>query len=843
MEANTVLDEAINALRRNDLQRAEASLAAAREAGVVLPPESLLRLAELNLRRRRWRDAAWFYSQIPAPLDTAAAMQHRLARNLDALERHRPDVYATLMALPAHDDVGVAPALGGAQTVVVRRADGSMLCLSAANDPLGASRSAMAQLRPVLAQGQPIGLCGVGDGYLLGELAHDRTPLFLTMQQPVFVIEPDARVLFHCLTIHDFTGPDGPIEQARFVWFVGPSWSEQLEQAVLGDRMLGCPLVNVTLGLDGPAVQAKLRSLVETLGRLDTEARERIERNYRTMSSDELCALMSTNPPRKPRVLLLTTRFSTVLQYSTRDTARAFEQLGWDAHVLIEPTPHHRTYRTAMRAALDAHQPDLVFQIDHLRHEHGDLFPANLPFACWIQDHLPHLRGEAGRHVGPRDFVLTDAIQTYVRERGYPERQCIAMPKLSGQSAVGSGQKERGHPDFSPAQGFNGSEITAATIAEGEKADVPFFAPRQESGLPSRSRVGSAEADPTDVIFVSNASRTPAALLAEALEQQADPRIRNLMAASAERMDASFATAEPLATYFDIEAMLREVMAEQSIQLDGESIVRLGSWLYHPYCDAHYRQQALRWAAAACGELRLTLSLYGKGWESHPDLSVHARGPLYGEALQGVSRRAAINLQIVPYFCLHQRLLDAVSGGAFMLIRRHLTDVAPQAMSDLLHEHSDPTVRDLNRARATLPPRARDRFEALLRDCMRTLCPTRSEDPIAGVRHWEDAGLLVPGAGGVLPRIDEVMFHDRASLKQRIARFAKDADARREIADAQRASISGRLTYVAGIRRMLESMRETIASEGSPMIRQLTAGQIRIGSHTATGAGRREVAA
>ena len=108
-------------------------------------------------------------------------------------------------------------------------------------------------------------------------------------------------------------------------------------------------------------------------------------------------------------MLLLTTRFSTVLQYSTRDTAEAFERIGWDARVVIEPSPSHRLYQHGIRQAVDEFQPDLVFQIDHLRYEHGDLFPPGVPFACWVQDHLPNLQiPGAGQAVGMRDFVLTD---------------------------------------------------------------------------------------------------------------------------------------------------------------------------------------------------------------------------------------------------------------------------------------------------------------------------------------------------------------------------------------------------------------------------------------------------
>ena len=56
--ADAVLDEVVTALRRGDAARAERALAAGPE-----PPaaEAMVRLAELNMRRRRWHDAAWLF--------------------------------------------------------------------------------------------------------------------------------------------------------------------------------------------------------------------------------------------------------------------------------------------------------------------------------------------------------------------------------------------------------------------------------------------------------------------------------------------------------------------------------------------------------------------------------------------------------------------------------------------------------------------------------------------------------------------------------------------------------------------------------------------------------------
>jgi hypothetical protein len=603
------------------------------------------------------------------------------------------------------------------------------------------------------------------------------------MLQPVFVIEPDPRVMLHCLMLHDYTGAAGPIEQRRFSWFVGSRWEQELEEAVLDDLMLGCPQIGVGLGLQSDAVHSKLQGLVSELVRRDGQAKERVERYYAGRSARDAATALAPGASRRPRVLLLTTRFSTVLQYSTRDTAAAFEALGWEARVLIEPSPAHRLYHTAMRAELDRFRPDLVFQIDHLRHEHGDMFPPGLPFVCWVQDHLPHLGGKTGRRVGPSDFVLTDAVPTYVNDFEYPPGQLIPMSKL-----------------------------TSVTMPAGHTGS------------------GASAPDNRDVVFVSNASRVPEELLEERLAAfTGPPEQRAVIETSARRIIERYAAGGAIATYPDVRAVLREVQAEVGIELTRDELAAIGPWLCHPFCDALYRQQALRWSASAAGKLGLSLGLYGNGWDKHRDFARYARGPVEnGPALHELTRRSAFNLQIVPYLCLHQRLLDGLGAGGFFLVREHLADVAPQAMSDLLAAHCPRQVASLPRARASIPPEAREAFDVLADGCRRCLCATGTEDPIEVVRSWEQAELLVPGRG-VLPHLGEVSFTDESTLRERLETFLSHPGRCEQIAAAQRAGVCERLTYESGMRRTIETIRQRLSAgklsipAGQPWPREVAA--------------------
>ena len=699
-----------------------------------------------------------------ADRDVAVEIKQRLALNLAALEIHRPAVYETVVSLPAQQDYSVGGTPSGKPTINVRRADGTLVNLSAGPDPLAAAGVAVNSLYKQTPTGEAVAVCGFGDGYVAQVLAHNPPRLFMDRQQPIFLIEPRPQVLLHCLMIHDYSGPAGPIEQPRFEWLVGDGWDDRLEQMLRDDVYLPCPMLTLGLGLDAPRIQAGLREILRDLAHRSEILTTAVERHYASVNPSNLATLFTGAGPRRPRVLLVTTRFSTVLQYSTRDTAAAFARLGWDAHVVIEPTPHHRVLRTALAQALRDFRPDLVFQIDHLRHEHQGLFPPNLPFACWIQDHLPHLASrDVGAQVGPLDFVLTDTIDTYVEKFAYPRRQCVALPKL---------------------------------VVRAEPAAVD-----------------ESDAAPTDdIVFVSNASHAPETMIADAVARFArNAETRALIEHSCQQLIETYAAGQSVPTYFEVCALLRHTLDELGLSLPVEGFDVLARWLTHPFNDALYRQQALGWAQQVAREQGLTLGLYGKGWESHPQFASHARGPVaYGEPLRQLTRRSRINLQIVPYLCLHQRLLDGLLAGGFFLIRTHPADLAPAALLDFLDAHGGVAARTTADAFAIVPPAQRDVLAALVEQCRPPMCTTGAEDVVAMARSWQESGQLI-SAVGPLPMLESVAFHDAQTLGDKVRRFVADAPARTAVTTPQRRSVAARLSYDAGVRRVIERIAGLLA--------------------------------
>jgi hypothetical protein len=398
-------------------------------------------------------------------------------------------------------------------------------------------------------------------------------------------------------------------------------------------------------------------------------------------------------------------------------------------------------------------RPDFVMQLDHHRQEYGELYPPQLPFVCWGQDHLPNLKSLAvGKKWTANDFLLTDAVPTYVNAYGYPRRQCIALPKL-----------------------------TRDVMGEVEPAgDAPVIS------------------------FVSNASHDPRKLLEKYLDDlRPAPSLRELMGECGRRILEVYEKGGCVPTFVAVRQCVLNAQREMGLAAGEAEMEQLANWLAHPFNDALYRQQALNWAAEAAEGLSVSMGLYGKGWEKHPTLGKYAKGPVaYGGDLARLTRGTRINLQVVPFPCVHQRLLDGVLAGGFFLIREHPVDRAMPALVDCLHQIGMATAWHGRDVLARVDGADRERFMELagaVADCTKT---SDLDDPVEMARCFEESRIVVAGEP-IVPAFDEVAFDSAVSLRSRIERFLNDPAAAGQIVEKQMRSIRERFTYAAGMRRVL----------------------------------------
>jgi hypothetical protein len=187
--------------------------------------------------------------------------------------------------------------------------------------------------------------------------------------------------------------------------------------------------------------------------------------------------------------------------------------------------------------------------------------------------------------------------------------------------------------------------------------------------------------------------------------------------------------------------------------------------------DRIIRHQSLEWTARWARTHGKSFKLFGRGWERHPALSEHAAGEVAsGYDLRCLCQASAINLQVNGYGSLHQRLLDALSSGGFVLSRYNPADFGRAAFESVQHMIQNAELRNLDQVIELR--KSNQQFES---GCARVeqltgirIAP--QSDP-ARARHCE----LVKHSNGMRDWLsDEGIFNVLATLSFLPARVAAD---------------------------------------------------------------------
>jgi len=698
----------------------------------------------------RWSEALSVLASIQTP-SGAVVMLRQFAGNMQAMRQHRPDVYGQLFAAPADRTYQVINAADGLATVAHVDDGGDATSLSPGNRPKQAVPKMLEAFGKAYTDGSPLGLCGLGDGYLLSVLAGQPPTLFMDQQQAVHIIEPDMALLRTLLTLHDWSDEAGPIADGRFAWHIGPTWDEHFVAHLEAEPDFPPPGAVVQQGVEREAIAARMRQLSAWYQQHIDELGGAVERLYARPRDVDWSTLLSERSPRPPRVLLITCRFTTVLQYAARDMATAFEQAGWQAEVAMEKTGYHRLTYPALRKRLLALNPDAVFMIDHDRRGQPNLLPPQLPVVNWIQDHLPHLTTtEAGAAMSGHDFAMSFAAPMFTDTYGYPSRQVMDMPMM---------------------------------------VTLPPTLPKRWAN------------DGDDLVYVSNVSQQPRDIVEQVVAAQKPPFTPYVQRAC-QRMLELYKDGGALPTRWHLFRLIDQVQNELGGELSPTAREQFVHLIWNPLNSALYRQQALRWVAEAAEALGLSLAIYGNGWEKHPDFAGYARGPVtHGPDLEAVTRATKINLQLEPYpCCAHHRMLDGLASGGFFLVRHHPNNVLLQELSNFLRAHVPADAESAEAALAAVADEQRDALAALI-DRAAGISYAEPPDPVKQVRCWQRAELLIDQPQ-LLPRLDAVSFTDAATCRQLIEQFVADQRTRRDIADEQRRNIIPRLTFQNTARRL-----------------------------------------
>lgn len=150
-----------------------------------------------------------------------------------------------------------------------------------------------------------------------------------------------------------------------------------------------------------------------------------IRKYYKTNSLKILENIKNENPS----ILFITTRFSTAVQYHTRDCMNAAQEMGLKTELYIEKSDIHRETLKYQYEMIFKLKPDIIFCVDHFRFEYPDI-PKEAVWINWVQDPLEHIMDKnTPNRLSDRDFVLNH-VYTWqeFKDLKYPEERLFDAP-------------------------------------------------------------------------------------------------------------------------------------------------------------------------------------------------------------------------------------------------------------------------------------------------------------------------------------------------------------------------------------------------------------------------------
>ncbi len=585
-----------------------------------------------------------------------------------------------------------------------------------------------------------------------------KTPEAPGHRSPLYFLIGDIERLWVILHVQDW---QSLLADPRVRLFVGNEAMNDFRQSLTVDHV--CPWPQLSVRVD-PVLWSGSPTLDEILADAGAKAYREFQNCVERFcpSGDATPAMIASrlDSGQPLKILGITSRFTTFLQYSMRDWLASFQRLGHQTRLLMEQQDHEACNGLAVASACAEFQPDLVVIIDHYRKELRGV-PEHVPFVMWVQDRLGTIySSEAGRSQGPLDYAIGYGRAELVQRCGYPGSR------------------------FMPAMvGSNPDRFSAAAMSEQELAPLRC-----------------------DASFVSHATVPADQIIREQIQRGGSPDTRRLLEDLYERLRAIYDAGGSVTAGEALQKIIVDSLRDNRLTADVNELLDLFTCRVN---NAMFRHQAIRWVA----EMGVDLRLYGKGWENHPEFKRFARGVADNEAqLRAIYQASAINLQVTPYGGVHQRLLDGLMAGGFFLIRSVTADELEILLRDMWNWCQQHGIRS---GREMLEKRD-EKLSALMRRYAELGAVDPASDADLYFVAMEECAMtgFTRTVNTLFDRHERVAFSTREQLVGQVKHFLASGDQRRKIAREMRERVLETHTYTAISRRMLAFIAADLARVG-----------------------------
>lgn len=386
-------------------------------------------------------------------------------------------------------------------------------------------------------------------------------------------------------------------------------------------------------------------------------SKSRLESLAHTASKDHLDRIQRW--PNTPlRILIPTTRYSTYIQHASRDLANAFNNIGCQTHIQIEPDDSSIATSLALSNAIDTVRPDLILCINTLRSQFKDSIPPHIPFITWVQDAMRHLFDEqSGDALGDLDFVVGHLHREMFDQFRFPRERTLSSHTLASTTKFHAAPIHASLRDKFACDVAYVSHQSETPVAFAQRA----LAASEPEGLVTRL-MPQLLPKVKEVIEQSTIHTPP---LQQALEQLTRRTLESVLNAPA-----------PPKTYAEVLYQFTCPLAERTL-----------------------RQQMISWAAELCDKRNWHLHLYGKGWEQNKAFKQYAKGELnHGEDLRAAYQAARLHLHAGLGGVYHQRVMECALAGGCTLVRIKSDDIwhlAWWAQNELTRDRPDAHYREV----------------------------------------------------------------------------------------------------------------------------------------------------
>jgi hypothetical protein len=595
------------------------------------------------------------------------------------------------------------------------------------------------------------------------------------------LVQGDVREFLDGLALADLTEM---LRDPRVECFVGPDAASRLEDVLrsraadkLPDVLLASPAVRTSLK---PWLQDSLSRVLAEQGAEAEALRTRIETVYGRRDgswwSQRWRSAASGGPPL--RVLIPTSRFTTFVQHSAHDLARAFERRGCDVRVLMEPDDSSRLSAVAYLRQFAELEPDLVVLINYPRSAFQNSIPPCVPFVCWVQDAMPHLFDKGvGAAQGPLDFVLGHTFQELFETWAYPVSR--ALPA----SVVADAEKFHAGPVAPSRRDHHACEI-AFVSHHSEDPDV------MHQRLKKDAAQAPAIASAFDLIYPDLR-----AAITGGVTYPAQRRIGE-----------------------SVTARLREVLGREP---EARTVSLVTRTYAIPVADRLIRHEMVAWAADLAEERGWRLHLYGRGWNAHPRFGRFSKGEVsHDDDLRACYASAAVHLHASITTLVHQRVVECALSGGLAASRFHRDAIAgPKTTAQLALLDIEPDARDSSRGLVgyTVADHAETmRIASLLG---RLGVPLEepvlwlSEKRLANLRRFRQVLGPEQDADWLYGDLAEVTFTDRASLGAIVERAIASPSWRSAVVRMIASRARQRLTHDALAERLVSFIASELAAQ------------------------------